>query len=96
MTDEITRREFESLQNRVAELESQLENNNSTHNRDDDMPPGLDHRDMAVLDLMRRSGVRSGYSLVRAYQSATDITKKNTAKQRAKMLEQRQEYEALL
>jgi len=83
---DVTREEFEALKERVAELES---------DGVDNTPEGLDHRDMAVLSVLENSGVRHGFALVQVYQTATDITKKGTAKRRAKMLERHPKYREL-
>ena len=89
MTD-VTQEEFEALKERVAELESQFEDRTVT-----DTPPGLDQRDMTVIDYMRENGRRSGFQLVQLYKRLTDVTNKNTAKGRAKALEKHAEYKDL-
>ena len=88
MSDDVTREEFEALKERVAELES----GRSTRATSD--TPGLDHRDEAVLNALRRGdGEPSGPQVVELYKRYTDITNHNTAKQRARQLQKRAVYE---
>lgn len=89
MTDEITREEFETLRDRIAELEEQLSRKQESSN------DGLDHRDRNVLEFMRENGKRSKLKLVRLYKSQTDISSTNTAKERARSLERHPAYKSL-
>lgn len=89
MTDEITREEFEALQERVQELEEQLESPEAP------TAEGMDHRDRKVLAHMRENEKVDGYSLVKLYTTLTDITDRGTAKNRAKQLAASDAYEAL-
>lgn len=92
MSDDVSREEFEALKRRVAELESELDDQPTT---DASVSDGLDQRDRAVLEWMRENGRRSKVQLVQLYQSVTDITQRSTAKRRARKLEQRPEYRDL-
>lgn len=87
MSDDVSRQEFEALKERVAALE--------TDGTATVAPDGLDHRDRAVLDYMREHGRASKRQLVKLYIRLTDVTTTETAKQRAKMLEQHGAYEEL-
>lgn len=79
---------IEALEARIEALEKKVESEGAANGATD----GLDHRDRAVLKHMRDHGRVSGYALVQLYQRRTDITNRNTAKGRAKHLEQHPEY----
>lgn len=79
---------IEALENRVDELESEDTATLGESN-------GLDERDRIVLNKMRDHGVRSKVALANLYKSATDITKHDTAKRRAKNLEKHPAYKEL-
>jgi len=85
MTDPVTRKEFDALKERVAELESGQSGGRSTG--------GLDHRDRSVLDALRERDDRpSPLEVVELYKKHTDITTPKTAKRRAKQLSNRDEF----
>lgn len=90
MTDDVSREEFQSLKERVAELESLIDDGAPRTT-----PAGLDHRDMDVLDYMAQTHVVDGVQLVKLYKRLTDITDPSTAKRRAKTLAAHPEYEEL-
>lgn len=89
---DVSREEFEALKDRVAELESALDADDTATA---DTTSGLDHRDETVLAHMRENGKRTRVSLVRLYISLTDIQDRGKAKRRAKSLEQTEVFENL-
>ena len=88
---DVSREEFEALKDRVAELESQADREESVVTSAD----GLDHRDESVLAHMREHGRVSKVALVKLYISVTDIQNRSKAKRRAQALEQTDAYQNL-
>jgi len=92
MTDDnatpVSRDEFEALVRRVERLEEQVDENPSA------VPTGgLDHRDKAVLSVLREHGDVGPRKTLKLYLRETDITQHDTAKQRAKNLRKSDAFE---
>lgn len=87
MTDEITREEFERLKARVRRLEQENDPNDGNHVGQNQN--GLDRRDAAVVAELEHGETYTPLTITKLYKRHTDIRRDETAKQRAKQLQQR-------
>jgi hypothetical protein len=82
--------QIESLQRRVNELETLVDENHSAGEKDD-----TDRYDAAVIDYIERNGDPGPRRTVELYTELTGISKRKTAKRRAKQLRNSQRFEEI-